>query len=303
VQSQTYEPIELAVVEDGTDTDVRAWLGAEFPEATYIRHDENRGLAAARNTGLEWASGEFVAYLDDDDEWKPERIERQMDALRSLSSDRRAKVGVVYCGTEQRAPDGEVLSVSAPENGGDLRSSIQDIGASTLPSTFLFVREALLDVGGFDESLSSSIDHDIWMALATGGYSAVTVDESLVIDYKSGDPSMVTNTYSRVEGVRQYVRKWTPTYQQWYGEAEGIQYGKRYFTRVIARVVRAKVEAGRLIEAWHAARSILEFSDWSQYSVNYLKRTIRLAIYVLIEERFPQPVVAALRRMKRMIGG
>ncbi len=72
VLSQTYEPLEIILVEDGSDSGVGAWLQEERLEHIhYICHEENRGLAAARNTGLKLSHGTYIAYLDDDDEEPP----------------------------------------------------------------------------------------------------------------------------------------------------------------------------------------------------------------------------------------
>jgi len=298
VRAQTYKSLEVIVVEDGTETGVADWLDQELPNAQYIRHKENRGLAAARNTGLEHASGEYIAYLDDDDEWKPKRIERQVTALDPLTSEHRDKIGAVYCAVERHAPDGSTKSVSYPQNRGELRASIQAIGASTLPSTFLFKREALRDVGGFDESLSSSIDHDIWMSLATNGYHAIALDEPLVISYISGRESMMTDTEPRIEGVRQYVKKWTPIYKEWFGPEKGTQYGERYFARVIARLASEKVVNLEFTEAWRAIFVIFEYS--SQYQYNTLILADRICNRSVIKI-FPPEIVDYLRTIKQRI--
>jgi glycosyltransferase involved in cell wall biosynthesis len=303
VQAQTYEPLEVLVVEDGTDTDVEAWLKDEFPEAEYIRHSENRGLAAARNTGLEWASGDFVAYLDDDDTWKPGRIEHQIEELKSQSPESQSKIGVVYCAVERRTSNGEVERVSYPENSGDLRVSILDVGASTLPSTFLFDRNALRSVDGFDESLASSIDHDIWMSLAAEGYHVLTVDQPLVVSYEADDDTMVTSTYTRVEGVEQYVKKWTPIYKEWLGSDEGVKYGERYFAFVIARLVAAKIERGNFTEAWYAVRKIFAISNQFRYNVRILFNKLTGKVREVALDRLPRPVVIRIRRLKRGVFG
>ncbi|MDR9432101.1 MAG: glycosyltransferase family 2 protein, partial [Natronomonas sp.] len=73
VLDQTYEEIELVVVEDGTGSGIGDWLDAEGIDARYIRHDANRGLAAARNTAIAASRTDYIAFLDDDDEWKPRR--------------------------------------------------------------------------------------------------------------------------------------------------------------------------------------------------------------------------------------
>lgn len=298
VLAQTYEPLETIIVEDGTDSGIKEWLNVESPNIKYIRHEENRGLAAARNTGLEHAKGQFVAYLDDDDAWKPERIERQIVEFTSMSPEQRTKVGVVYCGTEKRTQEGEIIGINHPKNSGNLREAIQETGASTLSSTFLFTRDALLDVGGFDENLPSSIDHDIWMALAVEGYHAIAIDLPLVITYESDHQDMMTNTYPRIEGVKQYVEKWIPTYEEWYGVEAGNRHGEQYFARVIARLVESNVRDGEFKEAWDAIRAIFKFSGQYRHNTTYVGHAV---IKAVVLETFPEPAVSALRKIKRKI--
>lgn len=298
VQDQTYDPLEIIIVEDGTDTDIEEWVMAEHPEIQYIQHDTNKGLAAARNTGLEQSTGDYIAYLDDDDAWKPTRIEKQIERLASLKPREREKVGVVYCGTERRAPDGTIKSVGHPKNSGNLRESIQDMGASTLSSSFLFNRKCLIDVGEFDEKLSSSIDHDIWMSLATHDYHAVTVDEPLVTIYLSDDQNMMTNTHSRILGVRQYVEKWIPTYQNWYGVEQGNIYGEKYFARVIARLVGEKIVSRKFFESWYAVRAIFQFSSQYEYNLFVISTQI---LKKVVTQKFPEPAIVLLRFMKNKV--
>lgn len=274
VQAQTFEPAEIIVVEDASESDLEAWLDREISGSTYIRHDENRGLAAARNTGFDHATGEYVAYLDDDDEWKPKRLERQVAVLEELSSAERTNLGVVYCGVERRTPNGETLSIALPENEGNLAVSIQEVGASTYPSTFLFRTEALEEVGGFDESLPSSIDHDIWMQLAVADYEVRRVEDPLVITYVSDRSQMTSDTESRIEGVRQYVEKWEPTYRKWFGEREGVAYGHRYFARVIARLAAENFSDGDIREFVAVTCAIFDYSNETWYNLSILVRTV-----------------------------
>ncbi|MFB6186238.1 MAG: glycosyltransferase family 2 protein, partial [Halobacteriaceae archaeon] len=72
---QTYDNIEVIVVDDGSSDPYADEIVAEFPQSvTCIRHDENEGLSAARNTGIRNANGEYVAFLDDDDRWHKTKI-------------------------------------------------------------------------------------------------------------------------------------------------------------------------------------------------------------------------------------
>jgi glycosyltransferase involved in cell wall biosynthesis len=299
VKQQTYDPLEIIVVEDGSQTGIDRWISSEIPEAKYESHSKNRGLAAARNTGLENSSGEYVAYLDDDDKWKPERIARQIQTLETIPSTAQEDIGVVYCGLERRTPDGDIISVSFPTNEGNLADAIIDKGASTLPSTFLFDRGALQDVGGFDEFLPSSIDHDIWMSLATHGYKAVTVNEPLVITYDSEDTEqMTTNTITRIYGVKEYVKKWTPTYQDWFGPEKGIQYGERYFANVIARLARRKLEVRLYFEFGISVCAICSVCTDQKYVINVLFWDTIAPVAV---NPLPNPLVSALKKVQHKI--
>ncbi len=270
VLAQTYGPLQIIVVEDGSDSGVEAWLRdiGLLDRVRYVRHRENRGLAAARNTGLDLSGGDCVAYLDDDDEWKPRLIERLVGRMVTLPEALREYVGVVCCGIEVHdAGNDEVLAVLRPRNSGNLRSAIVRKGASTLSSTFLFSKVALRRVGGFDERLPSSIDHDIWMSLASYGYEAATIDAPLVVTYMSPTDRMTANTTQRIQGVRMFLQKWAPTYREWFGEVGGQAYVERYFTRVVGRLAAEKLLDARFGEAWQAARAVSEYGGKLHFSL------------------------------------
>ncbi|MCS3935204.1 glycosyltransferase involved in cell wall biosynthesis [Salinibacter ruber] len=297
VVSQTFSPTEVLVVEDGSSSCIEAWLESQHPDIQYIAHETNRGLPAARNTGLLHASGEYVAYLDDDDVWKPSRLERQVEKITSLGSEQRRKTGVVYCSVERRWPDDTVHSIGYPVNEGNLADSIKNDGPSTLPSSFLFSRRSLEEIGGFDESLPSSIDHDIWMSLAVHGYSAVAIQEPLVITYKSDNQSMVTNTSPRLAGVLQFLNKWAPTFDSWYGKKEGKRFREKYFARVIAQLAASNLIAGDVLGALRAVRSIYQFSEQRIYNTSVLLLTV---LTKFVDRKLPAPIPEILRQVVKV---
>jgi hypothetical protein len=118
----------------------------------------------------------------------------------------------------------------------------------------------LIDAGGFDEKLSSSIDHDIWMSLAIKGYEALAVDESLVVSYSSTDDRLTTNMTTRPDGVRVYVEKWKPVYREWFGESEGDEYGRRYFANVVGRLAADKLVYWKISDGWRGIRQVVSYS-------------------------------------------
>jgi len=101
VAAQTYDRVELVVVDDHSPTPASEALedvGLEvFDGVEIVRHEENRGANAARNTGMQTATGEYVAFLDDDDTWREDKLERQVETFQRAGDD----VGLVYTGARK----------------------------------------------------------------------------------------------------------------------------------------------------------------------------------------------------------
>jgi len=95
VLNQTYKDFEIIVVDDAsTDNTYEVVKSFNDPRIKYIHHEQNKGSAAARNTGIKSARGEYIAFQDSDDEWLPEKLNKQMEIFNRASP----QVGVVYSG-------------------------------------------------------------------------------------------------------------------------------------------------------------------------------------------------------------
>ena len=153
VERQTYEPIELVVVDDCSSQPVSSVLEREPALERFDLHrlEENRGGSAARNIGIDAATGEYLAFLDDDDRWKPTKLDRQISALEAAP----AEVGLAYTGVVQLGPDGTVNAVTAGAADGDVtRQLLRRNVVGTISSVVL--RRSVLDhVGGLDERFPS----------------------------------------------------------------------------------------------------------------------------------------------------
>jgi len=287
VMRQTYDCKELLVVEDGTESETEAWLREQsVGQGRYVRHKTNRGLAAARNTGIQEAEGKYVAFLDDDDEWKPLRLERQVELLNSLSPEERACLGVIYCPVETRYADRVHVGTAEELNQGNLRRAILEQGKLTItPSSGLFKREALRRIGGFDETLASSIDHDIWMSLANAEYNARVVDEPLVVNDKTGEVSMVTNTEQRIRGIRQFVEKWEPVFIDWLGSGEGHRFARRYLVRVLGKLLRDSLANRNWSGGQHTLSVLLQEGRLTRYTLRCIVRSVIGELFAILPRR------------------
>ncbi len=265
VLAQSVPPRELIVVDDASGHTIRDWLErqaarAPFP-VRFIAHERNKGLPAARNTGWRAAKGRWVAFLDDDDIWKTNRIESQLPLQEEWSGQ---PVGACYCGGETHYMQNNVrraVSLSLPVHHGDLATEIRTKGLRTIASAVIFNRQALADLGGYDEEMVSSVDHDMWMTLAAGGYAVLAVREALVISFdRAGGHSMMSDGRRRIQGILQFVQKWRAQFCRWFGDAGGERYVARYCGRVLGMLGGELLAHGRIGDAARAFAALWRIS-------------------------------------------
>lgn len=177
VLAQTYRTIELVVVDDGSTDATPAALAALEPKARaasvtplFLRK-ENGGAAAARNYGVRLAHGEYIALLDDDDTWRPEKLTLQIAELQRTGAE------VCTCLIEKVRPDGTSrLYPRGPERlhtGIDPAAYLRG-GKSAHTISLVMRREFYLRIGGFDERLRTHEDHEFLRRAAHyGAFCAV----------------------------------------------------------------------------------------------------------------------------------
>ena len=161
VLAQTYQDYEVIVIDDGSTDDTPGVI-APYLNRIHYERQENRGISATRNRGIELAKGEFIAFLDADDEWLPGKLAAQMP----LFSD--TEVALVYCDIKIRWSDGReepsFLAGRNAKSGWIFNSLLQH--SYIMPSAAVVRRDALLAVGGFDSAADTREDIDLWLRIA-----------------------------------------------------------------------------------------------------------------------------------------
>jgi glycosyltransferase involved in cell wall biosynthesis len=199
VLAQTYQDFELLIVDDcssdGTDQLVQSFRSAKI---RYIHHDRNRGVSAAWNTAIETAKGSLIAFLDSDDVWKPNYLERQVNFLSAHS-----EAAVVFCDTEIRGSSPAIPSLIAVM--GVFRELVQAnprvvehvfsarqmflglLEEVPIKPTATVVRRDMFDqVGLFDEAWPSGTDWEMFFRMsrvASFGY----INQVLAIQSRTPD--------------------------------------------------------------------------------------------------------------------
>lgn len=198
---QTTDQLEVIVVDDGSPTSGPRDVVARYGDAVRYLHKENGGLSSARNAGIAVAAGDVIAFLDDDDVWFPEKIEKQRALLERLRSEGR-EVGLISTAFIYADEELNEISRCSMPYAGDVFDELMLTDLVGLPSSVIIPREVLRDVGGFNEDLKASEDYDLWLRIAAR-YEIFSLDEYLV-KYRQR-PSTLSKNPERMVAANQRV--------------------------------------------------------------------------------------------------
>ena len=211
VLAQTYQDYEILIVDDCSSDDTQQAIAAfDDPRIRPFRHDRNRRAAAARNMGIAEARGEYIAFLDDDDEWLPTKLGGQVVLLDSSL----ANVGLVY-GWMDRMEDSTGRLIPSYRNTieGDI---FEDSLALNIPggTIVLLVRSTVArEVGGFEESLTRFDDAD-FICRVTQRYDVAVLPEVVAkAHFDHEHEQMGENTPKYLADAANFLRKHIDRYE------------------------------------------------------------------------------------------
>ena len=186
VLNQTYKNIEIIVVDDNdSDSEYRSKT-EEFMKkydlnnnVKYLKHIKNMNGAVARNTGIKNCNGDYIGFLDDDDEFLPEKIEKQVKILNRTDK----KIGGVYCGFNIIRGN-KLMSKNIPNCQGKLSKELLMMEWGTgSGSNVLFKKEVLESINGFDQNLTRHQDWDVLLNMFRK-YEIIVLKDVLLNIYK-----------------------------------------------------------------------------------------------------------------------
>ncbi len=182
ILNQSYYNTEIIVVDDNEPNDefslaTQAKL-KEIKDARvrYIQQEKHINGSAARNVGIDAAAGEYIAFLDDDDVWYPDKLEKQMKIFSASP-----EVGLVYTGSKAIYVNDKVSYAIVPKRKGNLKREILLGNCIGTTSTVVVKRDVIVAAGKFDIQMPALQDYDLWIRICQLTQVGYVQDEE--IDY------------------------------------------------------------------------------------------------------------------------
>ncbi|MDX1823272.1 MAG: glycosyltransferase [Thiohalomonadales bacterium] len=253
VLAQTYGNWELIIIDDGSTDNTRERLEAYLADSriSYCRQ-ANRGQSAARNRGLALAKGAFIGFLDSDDIWLPEKLEKQLALFEHFPD-----ADIVH---------GDEITIDAEGNETSSRNMTRYSGAITaqlladncVSMTTALVRKTCFEtLGGFDESDRVAEDYELWLRFSTR-YRFLYEPEYVTL-YRSMTDQLSTDKASRFEANERILKNFIARFPDAVPKATARR-GLSYF---YSRKARYEYSVGRTGAAWRICfRSACLFPFW-----------------------------------------
>tara|TARA_B110000858_G_scaffold198514_1_gene266003 strand:+ start:17893 stop:18756 length:864 start_codon:yes stop_codon:yes gene_type:complete len=161
VYAQSRQADEVCVVDDGSIDGTEELVKEQYPDTIYIKI-ENSGVSSARNAGVEATTSKYLAFLDSDDEWLPEKLETQLSALQASPEYKLVHSDEIWIRNGRRVNQMD----KHRKRGGELFARCLPLCVIS-PSAVVMERSLYVELGGFDESLPACEDYDLWLRVCS----------------------------------------------------------------------------------------------------------------------------------------
>lgn len=215
VVNQSYKELEVVVVDDGSTDDTESCVAAlGHNNLKYIKLNSSVGGAKARNKGIASCKGSYIAFLDDDDEWLPHKVELQMKFVNTYGFIG-TRINIVRNGKDFSKNRQINISATPKYTMIDLNDMlISNCGIS--PSSVLMEKETLLRINGFDESLNANQGRDLFIRFMKEAKHGVRIDEVCVNQYQNHNYGRISEGKGkRLESIRKVHEKYVGLMPNW----------------------------------------------------------------------------------------
>lgn len=249
---QTYKPVEVIVVDDHSSFDINHYLLNRFEKEcrtgvlkVYV-NEVNYGAAKSRNIGADKSAGEYLAFLDSDDHWAKEKLERQVEKIKQNPN-----LDIVYCDNVLVRDNKKKQSNKIMINS-DLYNALLHDWTAPNTSTLVFRKESFDRLNGFDETLSSCQDHDLWFRAAIQNYKVDFVCEGLSFFALDSSERISYDPKRRMSGVYKFLDKCT----EYLPGTAYKEFRSRYICKAALPILRQMIKEKKFL---------LSLMFWSRY--------------------------------------
>lgn len=260
VLKQSFQDFEIIVVDDGikesAEEAVKSYNDARIK---YIKHEVNKGGGAARNTGIKNAIGEYIAFLDDDDEWALEKLEKQVKAFETCEN----KVAVVFCGVRILYDEGKIEKIVLPNESGIVNPFNRILHKCYIWTSAMMAKRSCLEEEKFDVAFTKNQEWDLQLRLAKK-YNFYAINDHLVTLNVQGEGEHMgglKNIDNIIRGFERLVEKHKTDY-----EKQPKSLALRYF-----QIARLYLKADNFLKV---KKNLLRAFLSDPFSLVYLKHLI-----------------------------
>lgn len=276
VMRQSYRNIEIIIIDDnGTDTKQQRLTEDTLLKYTnqenivYLKHEKNAGGCAARNTGIKASKGEYIGFLDDDDEWLPLFIEKHLEKMHDGAD-------IMYCNyfiTNDTTGKNRLAMVSNNKTGHVFNDLLRGWCPATT-SMFIVKKECFERAGYFDESLQSFQDYDMWLTLSKE-HTFECCEEYLMVKYQHDFNQLASNPIKRQHALDTLKNKWRGIVD--IEEIEIFEKTIKKFQKDIYYIEFCKLRSEKKYSK--SIKKIIEIIKMNNSSFKYMSKLITIFIF------------------------